>query len=68
MAEPVKRGSVSLRVNREFLASRVETQLLAKVYDLRVPAAQGHCYVPLSSGARVRKHRSRGITSHTKGV
>jgi len=68
MAEPVTRGSVSLCVNREFLVSRLETQLLAKVYDLLVPAAQGRCYSPLSSVERVRSHRSRGITSHTKGV
>jgi hypothetical protein len=68
MAEPVRCGSVSLCVNREFVVSRLETQLLAKVYDLLIPAAQGRCSLPLSSAERARNHRSRGITSHTKGV
>ena len=68
MGEPVACGSVLLRVNREFLVSRLETQLLAKVYDLLVPAAQGRCYLPLSSAERVRSPRPRGITSHSKGV
>jgi hypothetical protein len=68
MAEPVRCGSVSLCVNREFWVSRLETQLLAKVYDLLIPIAQERCYSPLSSVERVRNHRSRGITSHKKGV
>lgn len=68
MAEPVTYGSVSLRINREFLVSRLETQRMAKVYDLLVPAAQERCYLPLSSVERVRNYRSRGITSHSKGV
>ncbi len=68
MAEPSKWGSVLLHVNREFFASRLEMQLLAKVYDLLIPAAQGRCYLPRSSVESARNHRSRSITSHRKGV
>jgi hypothetical protein len=68
MAEPADDRTVSMRVSREFLLSRLENQLLTKVYELLVPAADGRCHVPFSSAGRVRSHRLSGITSHAKGV
>ena len=68
MAEPVDRGTVSIRVDREFLVSRLEKQLLAKVYDILVPASHMSCdRAPLPVG-RARSRRTSGHTSSTKGV
>jgi hypothetical protein len=69
MAEPLDYGTGSMRVSREFLVSRLEKQLLAKVYDLVVPAASGCRHLPLSSAERVRSRRpTRTTTSQIKGV
>jgi hypothetical protein len=68
MAEPVNYGTVSMRVCREFSVSRLEKQLLSKVYDLLVPVAQDRCHPPLPSAERVRSRRVSGITPYPKGV
>jgi hypothetical protein len=68
MAEPLDYEMVSMRINRDFLASRLEKQLLAKVYGILVPAAPGRCPRPLSSSESVPSVHRSGITSQTKGV
>jgi hypothetical protein len=68
MAEPVDRGTVPMRVDREFLVSRLEKQLLAKVYDILVPAAQMSCDCAPRPEKRARGRRRSGHTSSTKGV
>ena len=68
MAEPAKSGTVSMRVGREFLASRLEVQLLAKVYDLLVPAPRNRCHLLLSSTHGIRSDRVSGVTPYSKGV
>lgn len=68
MAEPGDRGIVSMRVSREFSVSRLEKQLLVKVYDLLIPVAQGPCHLPLYPAERVRSRHLIDNTSPTKGV
>jgi hypothetical protein len=67
MAEPGDRGIVSMRVTREFSVSRLEKQLLVKVYDILIPVAQGACCLPPHSAENVRSRHLTGSTSHTKG-
>ena len=55
MAEPGDRGTVSMRVSREFSVSRLEKQLLVKVYDILIPVAQGAC-------RRIRRRKCAAVT------
>jgi hypothetical protein len=59
---------VSMRVGREFSVSRLELHLLAKVYELLVPAARNRCPLPLSSARAVRSPRVHGAIPYRKGV
>lgn len=68
MAEPADRGTVSMCVAREFAVSRLEKQLLVKVYGLLVPVAQASCPLPPLSAGGVRSRHLVGSTSRTKGV
>lgn len=68
MAEPADRTTVSMRVIREVSISRLEKQLLVKVYDLLIPVAQASCRLsPLPAKRGCSRHLS-GSTSRTKGV
>jgi hypothetical protein len=68
MAEPGDCGTVSMRVSREFSVSRLEKQLLVKVYDILIPVAQGACRLPPHPAEKVRSRHLTDNTSHTKGV
>jgi hypothetical protein len=68
MAEPVDRRTVSVRVDREFLVSRLEEQLLAKVFDILIPAAHLSCAPAPRPAERTRSRHTSGRTSPTKGV
>jgi hypothetical protein len=68
MAEPGDRQSVGKRVTREVSISRLEKQLLAKVYGLLVPIALTHCRLPRLSAENRGSRRLTGSTSRTKGV
>jgi hypothetical protein len=68
MAEPGDRGVVPMRVTREFSVSRVEKQLLVKLYCLLVPVVQGHCQSPPLRAERARSRRLIRNALSTKGV
>jgi len=68
MAEPGDRRTVSMCVSRDFSVSRLEKQLLVKVYNILIPADQGACRVPPHSAESVRWRHLTDATSHTKGV
>jgi hypothetical protein len=68
MAEPGDSGFVSMRVTRESSVSRLEKQLLVKVYDIVIPVVQGACHLSPHSAERMRSSLLTGSTSHTKGV
>jgi hypothetical protein len=69
MAEPRDRGTVSMRVTREISVSRLEKQLLVKVYDILIPVAQEARHLPPHHLAEtVRRRRLSGNNSHSKGV
>jgi len=68
MAEPRDRGIVPIRVTRESSVSRMEKQLLVKLYCLLVPAVQGPCRSPRLSAERVSSRRLMRKTSSTKGA
>jgi hypothetical protein len=62
MAGPGNARTLSIRVSRESSASRVEMQLLAKVYDLLVPVVQElYCRSPRSA----EEGRSRRLNNST---
>jgi hypothetical protein len=68
MAEPGDRRTVGHGLIREFSISRLEKELLAKVYALLVPVAQARCHVPPLPAAQAR---SRGLIDRplrNKGV
>ncbi len=64
MAEPDDPRTLSMQVVRESSISRVERQLLAKVYDLLVPAVQESCCSTPNPTERVRNQRLSDSTSH----
>jgi hypothetical protein len=68
MAEPGDRGSGSMRVSREFSVSRLEKQLLVKVYDLLIPVVQKVCSRSQQRAKRVRGFHRIDSTSRTKGT
>ena len=68
MAEPGDRGTVFVRVDREYSVSRLEKQLLVKVYGLLVPAAQVCCTRSWPPRESVFRGRLIGSPSHNKGV
>jgi hypothetical protein len=68
MAEPEDRGSVSLRVTREVSRSRLERQLLVKVYALLIPVAQASCRLSPRPVKGQRSGHPIGNTSRIKGV
>jgi hypothetical protein len=64
MAEPGDPRTLSMRIIRESSVSRVEVQLLAKVYDLLVPVVQEFCRPSPHSAERVRRRRPTNSPSH----
>ena len=68
MAEPRDRETVSMHVTREVSVSRLEKQLLVKVYDILIPVAQAPCQLSPLPTERVSNRRLISSTSRTKGV
>ncbi len=68
MAEPGVSGTMSMRVTRESSVSRLEKQLLVKVYDILIPVLQGACHLSPRSAENMCSSRPTGSTSHAKGV
>ena len=68
MAEPEDRGVVSMRLTREFSVSRMEKQLLVKLYCLLVPVVQGRCQLPPLAVEGLRGCCPIGKASTIKGA
>lgn len=68
MAEPENCGTVSLRVTREASISRLEKQLLVKVYAILIPVAQVSCRLSPRPTKGQRSGHPIGSTSRTKGA
>jgi hypothetical protein len=68
MAEPRDRRTVMKGLVREFSISRLEKQLLAKVYALVVPVSQVHCHLPPLPAENVRSRSLKDSLLRNKGV
>jgi hypothetical protein len=68
MAEPGDHGTASLRVTREVSISRLEKQLLVKVYALVIPVAQASCELSPRPAKRLRSRSLIGNPLPAKGA